>query len=338
MKGQSPMQQNFNPRLIADIGGTNARFGIEVAPFEYTEIKKLSCADYPTLSNAILSYLEMVNLTGKIHHASLAIPSPIAGNDDMFMVNSPWNGQSMSKVSGEVGMKKVIFLNDFHALALSIPNIKQSHLVKIGGHDQLNLSKTISIIGPGTGLGAATLIKHPTGRFFSVPAEYGRSSFAPANEEEIELWKFVNRRYSHVSTERFISGPGLQLIYEALCSIRGIVFNSIPTPAEIVTRGLTNQEWMFTLTIDIFCRMLGTAASNLVVTTCSFGGAIIGGGIIPQMIEFFVKSGFRGRFEAKGRFHEYLAQIPVYVIMEKFPAFLGASYALETFLQDGYIP
>jgi glucokinase len=331
------MDNNSFPRLIADIGGTNARFAIETSSFNYEHIQVLACKDYISLSNAINSYLEATGFINLIKGAALALPSPEVG-DTFFMVNSPWQSLSVKQTAIEIGLENLIFLNDFHALALAIPFIKSSNLKRIGGVCEPDSKKPIAILGPGTGLGMATLFKHPSGDYFAIPAEGGRSSFPPVNEEEIELWKFVHKRFSHVSAERFISGPGLQLIYEGLNSINKRVIEVLPTPSQIVEAGVSGKDWLCKQTVDIFCRMFGTVASNLAVSVNSFGGVYIGGGIIPKMIDYFTRSEFRSRFEDKGRYRPYLVQIPVYVIMQDFPAFLGASYALEVYITKKYIP
>lgn len=329
------MQHNY-PRLVSDIGGTNARFAIEIAPYTYQNIKVLQCNEYPSLASAITTYLSEANHT-EIKHAALAVPSPIV-DDTLFMVNSPWHLSSMKKTQSEAKLESLIFLNDFHALALSIPNIPQEDLVKVGGME-LNPTKPIAIIGPGTGLGMATLIKHPIEeQYLAIPAEGGRSSFAAAGEEEFELWQFVHKRFHHVSVERFLSGPGLQLIYEAICNIKEVAIDKIPSPSEITECAINDQCYICQQTLDHFCRILGTTASNLACITNAFGGVYIGGGIVPRILEYFIKSDFRCRFEDKGRYRSFLEKMPVYVITHKYPAMLGSSYALETYLSKGYIP
>lgn len=325
------------PRLIADIGGTNARFSIEYEPYQYTSTAIFACKDYTSLAHAITSYLENINLSDQINNAALALPTPTV-DDSILMVNSPWQMFSMNETRKEVGIKNVIFLNDFHALALSIPHIDKQYLVRVGGTHEPDTTKPIAIIGPGTGLGMATLVKHPLEGYFAIPAEGGRSTFPPMNEEEIELWRFVHKRFNHVSAERFLSGPGLQIIYESLCHSQDVAIKTMPTPAEITQKGITGACFTCTQTVDQFCRILGTVASNLAVIVNSFGGMYIGGGIIPKMLDYFVSSGFRGRFEEKGRYRPYLAKMPAYVITHEFPAFLGASYALDVYLKKGYIP
>ena len=333
------MLANTFPRLIADIGGTNARFSIETTPYTYSLTQVLECKNFPTLAQAGKHYLNSINLSTPVKYAALALPTPNTDGKTLNMINNPWSGQSISQSFKEMGIESGIILNDFHALALSIPHIDNNNLIKIGNAETQNSNKPIAIIGPGTGLGMSTLIKHPkTGEYLAIPAEGGRTSFSPANIEEVELWEFAHRRFNHVSVERFLCGPGLCLIYEALCHIEGKIFEILPTPAEITEKGLKGTDWLSTRTLEVFCRMLGTAASNLAVTVNAFGGLYIGGGIIPKIIEYFKKSDFRNRFEAKGRYHAILAQIPIHVIMEPFPAFLGASYALDIYIKQGYIP
>lgn len=328
---------NTFPRLIADIGGTHVRLGIETSPFIYSDTKVVNCENYSSLSEAILQYIDELGLKGKIASSALALPTPEI-DDMVFMVNSPWQSFSMEQTKDEIKIPNTIFLNDFHALALSIPHIKTKNLVRVGGRNKAEPSKPMAIIGPGTGLGMATLIKHPSGDYLAIPAEGGRSSFPPVNQEEIELWEFVHKRFSHVSAERFLSGPGIQLIYEGICSIKDLPIKVLPTPAEITSKAVSGECWTCRQTMDIFCRMLGTVASNLAVIVNSFGGVYIGGGIIPKILNFFLHSEFRSRFEDKGRYRPFLARMPVYVINHDFPAFLGASYALDIYLNKGFIP
>lgn len=325
------------PRLVADIGGTNARFSVEVSPFKYEHTLVLACKESVDLPDAIKKYLSAVGFSDVIKNAAIALPAPEV-QDIYYMVNSPWPPFSASEAKKQSGLDNLLFLNDFHALALAVPFINKDKLVRYGGLSEPDETKPIAIIGPGTGLGMATLIKHPIGDYYSVPAEGGRSSFAPVNKEEIELWEFAHKRFSHVSVERFVSGPGLQLIYEGLHAINRKIIEKLLSPAEIVEAGITGKNWICKQSVDIFCRMFGTIASNLAVIVNSFGGLYIGGGIIPKMLDYFLRSEFRSRFEDKGRYRPYLVQLPIFIIMQEFPAFLGASYALDTYLTKGYIP
>jgi glucokinase len=325
------------PRLISDIGGTNARFSLEVRPYEYENICVFACADFKTLADVVNEYLNQTGMTGKIKHAALALPTPVI-DDSIFMVNSPWQTFSQKQTREETGFENLILINDWHAMALAIPHITQEYLVQIGGTENPNTRLPILVIGPGTGLGMASLIRHPLGEYLAIASECGRSSFPPVSEEEIELWNFVHKRFSHVSAERFLSGPGIQLIYEGLCHINNKAIDTLPSPAEITNKGVSGEDRICKQSVDIFCRMLGTVSSNVAVMLNSFGGVYIGGGIIPKILDYFIKSDFRSRFEDKGRYRPFLIKMPVYVITHDFPAFLGSSHALESYLNKGYIP
>lgn len=332
---------NSYPRLISDIGGTNARFSIEISKFKYDDslTRVYKCAEFENIVAAVSHYLDDVDLAGKIHNAAITFPAPTV-DDNIYMINSPWPMFSMRETRKQLAIKNLIFLNDFHALALAIPHIPQKYLIPVGAPRIIDEERPRAIIGPGTGLGVASLIKLPLqNEYKAIPAEGGRASFSPVNQEEIELWNFVHKRFSHVSVERFISGPGLQLIYEGLCYIQGHkITQALPTPSQITDRGINSECWICKRSVDIFCRMLGTVASNLAVMENSFGGVYIGGGIIPKILDYFLKSEFRSRFEDKGRYRPFLAKMPVFVITQEFPAFLGASYALETYINKHYIP
>ena len=150
------MNNNSYPRLISDIGGTNARFSVEVSPYTYEHSTTLTCKDYSSMSEAISHYLSSINLL-HIEHMAIALPAPIV-DDTIIMVNSPWQHVSQMQTKQELNVKNLIFLNDFHALSLSIPHIDKTQLVQVGGLDP-DESKPIGILGPGTGLGMALLTR-----------------------------------------------------------------------------------------------------------------------------------------------------------------------------------
>ncbi len=330
------MENNY-PRLIADIGGTYARLSIEESPFEYKNKTIYKCVEYLSFSHLFLSYLESVNLSGKIIAASIAVPSPII-DDSLFMINSPWEKVSISEVKSQLNIKDIIFLNDFHALALSLPFISKNNLVSIKESVNNNKDKPMIVIGPGTGLGMATLINHPINGYYALPAEGGRSTFTPVDDIEIELLKLGRQDFKHVSVERFLSGIGIKYIYECLSKIEENKNHKDIDTSEISLLAINNQDEFAVKTLNIFCNMLGTICSNFAVMTNSFGGVYIGGGIVPKILDFFIASNFRNRFISKGRYEMYLSQIPIDVIIDKYAAFLGASYALDTYLNKNYIP
>jgi len=173
-----------------------------------------------------------------------------------------------------------------------------------------------------------------------LPSQHGRSAI-PVNGEgghvtltatdalEEAVVKLLQRRFGHASAERALSGPGLQNLYGALCEIDGVTAKPLDA-RDITAQALAGQDRQCVSTVDVFFRLLGTTAGNLALTLGTRGGMYIGGGIVPRLGDGINTSAFRQRFEEKGRFRGYLAQIPVYVIRAATsPALLGAAQALE---------
>ena len=315
------------PRLVADIGGTNARFALELAPKELGEVVVLACADYDTLTDAIREFWYRVECP-EIRHAAIAIANPIVG-DWVQMTNHHWSF-SIETTRQALRLDTLIFLNDFTAQALAVPCLPKEELVKCGGRSAVE-NAPIAVLGPGTGLGVSGLIPFPGG-YIPLAGEGGHVSFSPFDDTESAIWEYAKNKYGHVSAERFLSGAGLSLIYEALADREGIQREKL-TAQDISTRALTGQYPLCRLSLDIFCAMLGTIASNLALTLGARGGVYLCGGIVPRFIEYFKQSPFRNRFESKGRFDAYLAAIPVYVVLSPCPGLLGAALALEQHLQ-----
>ncbi len=316
------------PRLIADIGGTNARFALEVAPQQIEQAEVLPCNDYDTIVDAIREYLKRVG-NPKVAHAGIAIANPILG-DWVQMTNHHW-AFSIETTRQSLGFETLIFLNDFTAQALAITQTAAEDLVQIGGKAP-NEKSPKAVIGPGTGLGVSGLIPSNAG-WTPLAGEGGHVSFPPFDDAEVMIWQYAKKKYGHVSAERFLSGAGLTLIYEALAVKEGLKPKKL-TPAEISESALSGSSPLCRLTLDIFCAMLGTVASNLALTLGASGGVYLCGGIVPRFIDYFKQSPFRNRFENKGRFDAYLAAIPVYVVLSKFPGLTGAAVALNNHLQN----
>ncbi len=311
------------PRLVADIGGTNARFALETTHQQFEHIEVLPCADYDTIVDAIKAYLKRVD-SPKIQYATVAIANPVVG-DWLQMTNHHWSF-SIETTRQAMGFETLLFVNDFTAQALAITQAKSEDLVQVGGFQAIENAPK-AVIGPGTGLGMSGLIPSAAG-YVALAGEGGHASFSPFDDTEILIWQYAKRKYGHVSAERFLSGAGLGLIYEALAEREGVKRQQL-TPAEISERALSGSSPLCRLTLDIFCAMLGTVASNLALTLGARGGVYLCGGIIPRFIEYFKYSPFRNRFENKGRFDAYLAAIPVYVVLSKYPGITGAAVALD---------
>lgn len=319
---------NSWPRLVADIGGTNARFALETAPGVLEDIDVLPCASYPTLESAMRAYLARVS-TQAVSHAAIGIANPITG-DWVQMTNHHW-AFSIEATRQALELKSLVVINDFTALALSLPNLPKEDLMQVGGGEPVPGSP-LALIGPGTGLGVSALIPHPKG-YTPLAGEGGHASFAPFDEREAAIWRYARDHYGHVSSERLLSGPGLVLTYKALAELAGEEVEDL-SAADVTERGLSGNCHRCREALDAFCAMLGTASANLALTLGARGGVYLGGGIVPRLNDYFKTSPFRARFEDKGRFAGYLAAIPVYVIESRYPALIGASAALSAHLEQ----
>ena len=315
------------PRLLADIGATHARFALETAPGVLRSVRVLKCDDFPGIVPLLHSYLaDHKNI--RLNHAAFALANPISG-DMIRMTNRDWTF-STDEVRRELGLNTLLIVNDFTALAMSLPGLSGTDLMQVGGGAPAS-NAVIGVLGPGTGLGVSGVIPTLDG-FVTLGSEGGHVNFAPADEREFAILQFAWREWPHVSNERLISGPGMEIIYRALADRNGVKVAPRSSP-DIISGALDDHDALCLEVLDCFCNMLGGAAANLAVTLGSFGGVFIGGGIVPRMVELFSKSGFRARFEAKGRFTGYLSEIPTYVIMTPNPAFYGVATILSEHLR-----
>jgi glucokinase len=323
--------RHASPRLLADIGGTNARFALELGPGCIDHIDVLACASHATLAEALRAYLALpavaavVAGAGPVRHAAIAIANPVMG-DMVRMTNHHWEF-SIDAMRRECGFDTFVVVNDFEALAMALPWLLDADKVQVGGGAPV-AGAPIGLLGAGTGLGVSGLIPAPDGKnWTALRSEGGHVTFSPANATEIAVLQYAWREYEHVSAERFLSGAGVELIYRALAELRGVGGAPLDAP-EISRRALAGECALCDEVVEVFCGMLGTVAGNLAVTLGAQGGVYIGGGIVPRLGERFARSCFRSRFEQKGRFAGYLAAVPTYVITAEYPAFLGVSAIL----------
>lgn len=315
------------PRLLADIGATHARFALEAAPGVLRGVAVLRCDDYPGIVPLLNAYL-FDHSAEKIQHAAFALANPISG-DLIRMTNRDWQF-STDAVRRTLGLSTLLIVNDFTALAMAIPTLPPDQILQVGA-GKAAAHSVVGVLGPGTGLGVSGVIPTIDG-FVTLGSEGGHMNFAPADEREFAILQYAWREWPHVSNERLISGPGMELIYRALAHRNGVEAPA-RTSAGIITGALEERDALCLEVLECFSGMLGGAAANLAVTLGSFGGIFIGGGIVPRMAEWFVTSPFRARFEAKGRFTDYLAQIPTFVIMAPNPAFQGVASILSEHLR-----
>ncbi|MDM5181970.1 glucokinase [Massilia sp. DJPM01] len=315
------------PRLLADIGATHARFALQTAPGVFRSVRVLKCDDFEGIV-ALLRFYLADHAGMLLNHAALAVANPVNG-DQVRMTNRAWEF-STDAVRRELGLHTLLIVNDFTALAMALPGLRPDDLMKVGPGKAAG-NAVIGVLGPGTGLGVSGVIPTVDG-FVTLGSEGGHVNFAPADEREFAILQFAWKEWAHVSNERLISGPGMEIIYRALAQRNGITAAARASP-EIIAAAIDDRDPLCLEVIDCFCGMLGGAAANLAVTLGAFGGIFIGGGIVPRMGELFASSPFRSRFEAKGRFSSYLADIPTYVITTPNPAFHGVATILSEHLR-----
>ena len=316
-----------SPRLIADIGGLYARFAIETSYGEFVQQRSLRCADFPSFEAAVAAYLASLK-SAPVAHASVAIANPVDG-DQVRMTNYHWQF-SIEETRLNLGLETLVVVNDFTSLAMALPRLGPQDFRQVGSGQAVKNS-VIGLIGSGSGLGVSGLIPSADG-WTSLGSEGGHSSFAPSDALEAAVLTSLWQQFEHVSFERLLSGPGLELIYLALAEQNNTSVKRLSAP-EITHCALDEKEPLCIKTLEVFCNVLGTAASNLALTLGATGGIYIGGSIVPRLGEFFDRSGFRSRFEQKGRFANYVGHIPTFVITAPEATFLGASAILDTQLR-----
>jgi glucokinase len=315
---------NSYPRLVGDVGGTNARFATIPAPGQEPQASAtLRCADYPDIALAIEHYLAQ-HAPARPRWAAIGIANPVMG-DRVQMTNHNWSF-SIDAVKQTLRFERLLVLNDFTALALALPSLKPEELHQVGG-GTAQPHQPKALLGAGTGLGVSGLIPHGE-HYIPISGEGGHVTLPGQDAEEIAVIAQLGKKFAHVSAERVLSGPGLEHLYQALSAVRGASAHKLAAE-QITARALDGSDEICVAAANMFCALLGTVSGNLALTLGAHGGVYIGGGIVPKLGSLFIKSSFRQRFESKGRFTEYLARIPVFVIHARYPALTGAAAALE---------
>lgn len=328
------------PRLVADIGGSNARFGWLAAPgLPVAQVQQLPVSDFAGPAEAASAYL--ATLAARLgagwrapRHAAFAVATSVAA-DEIRFTNSHW-AFSRRGVQAALGLDSLLMLNDFEALALSLPGLGAAQLRAHGVRPPLP-GGPLAVVGPGTGLGVGAVVPTRLG-WVALPGEGGHVTLAPADDLESALLACVRRQYPHVSAERLLSGIGLPLLHQALGTVLGVA-PAARNAAQIVDAAEAvgaDHDVLCGQTLDLFCALLGGLAGNLALTLGARGGVYIGGGIVPRFADRFFASAFRERFEAKGRFRDYLAAIPTALITDTLAALGGAALAIgqQRLLED----
>lgn len=308
--------------LLADIGATNTRCalasGSDVGPV--THYRNSEHAD---LGSLLRGYLDTTPAERRPRRAALSVAAPIR-DDRIRLSNINWQ-LSRQALRNELELDELLIVNDFAALARALPELADDELCPAGGGTAITDAPRV-VLGPGTGLGVAGIAW--TGRRWLVlPGEGGHATLSAGNAKEERLLRVARERYGHGSAERLLCGQGLSFIHEVL--------HGGPALApEIIGNDLLQDDLQAVESFALFFSLLGGMAGNLALTFGAFGGVYVGGGIVPRYLEAFRRSGFRQRFEAKGRFRSYLEDIPTWVITGQVPALKGL-IAMEKELRRG---
>jgi glucokinase len=311
--------------LVADVGATNARFALWDG-VELVAERSFLCSAFPTLTEAASSYLasDEARVAARPNTAVLAIATPLRG-DRVSMTNHSWSF-SAAAVRTALGLERLVLLNDFTALALSLRHLSPDELHQVGG-GRANEHASIALLGAGSGLGMSGLV-YADGIFHPIMGEGGHATLPATTPREQGVFNQLHQRFGHVSAERVLSGPGLLALYQVLRALDG-ASPEIQTADAVSERALSGTDAHCVEALELFCGWLGTVAGDLALVLGSHGGVYIGGGIVPRLGAYFDRSPFRRRFEAKGRYQSYLAPIPAYVIKARSPALLGCVRALS---------
>lgn len=313
--------------VTIDIGGTHARFALaEVADGRVIALGEpvtLKTAEHASFQTAWEAYGE--TLAGPVPAAAaIAIAGPVGG-DVIKFTNNPWIIRP-ALIGEKLNVEKFSLVNDFEAVGHAVAQADPSHFTHLCGPDQpLGATGTISIVGPGTGLGVAHLLRTAVG-YHVQPTEGGHIDFAPLDTIEDAILARLRKRYRRVSVERVVSGPGLVDIYETLATIEGRAIQPLDDKA-LWALGTSGEDSLAAAAIDRFCLALGSVAGDIALAQGGFAGVVIAGGLGLRIKETLLRSGFAERFCAKGRFESLMASLPVKLITHPQPGLFGAAAA-----------
>jgi glucokinase len=302
------------PWLVADIGGTNARFGLVTSlGARPANVAVLAGADYDTLPDAVTAYLAQHAGGARPGAACLAVAGPIDG-ERYRLTNSTWAGSVR-----DLDVPYATLLNDFEALAVSLPHLDGDDLVSLGGPPLGHGVK--AVLGPGTGLGVGGLVPTEHG-WTPIPGEGGHVTVPVVDRRELEIVRVLQAQgLPHVVAEHVLSGPGLVRLHRALAQVNGVSAPEL-TASDIVAR---LDDSLCAETIEVFCGMLGSFAGNVALTLGARGGVYLGGGVLPRIVERVRTSDFRLRFATNPDMAAYLAAIGTALIVAPQPALTGAA-------------
>jgi glucokinase len=311
------MNATPRPFIAADIGGTHVRIGLVRAdgapgrPVSVMHYRKYACADYASPVEIFRAFLDGLGPTVSVDEGVIACAGHLLENGSLITTNLPWPLEPRL-LCEQLGFSDLRIVNDFEAVAYATATVDVDDTVHIAGPRTPSAPGPILVLGPGTGLGAALWI--PTDAQAVVLAtEAGQAALAPGNAIEMALLAHLQSQRGHVPVEAALSGPGLMNLHSALCAIRG-GGRTYATPGEITRAAVSGEDALARESLEIFCSLLGSVVGDLALLYGVHGGVYLAGGILPQIRDFLLNSGFVARFLDKGPMRAALERIPVRLV------------------------
>lgn len=313
----APVEPRF---VLADVGGTLARFAFLEKAGRPGDPVEVATGDHESFEAALAAFLDAAGVQPPLAGIAVCAAGPLRDDGSIRLTNCPWIVDPDS-VSQSTGTGRPIVVNDFAAIARALPHLEECDRQWLGGGPG-QAGALLAVLGPGTGLGVAGLVSDGEGGWCPIDGEGGHVSLTPANAREWQVIEQLIDRFGHASAERAISGPGLANLYAALSAVDG---EDAPTPesTEIAARAFAGTDRRAAETVGLFTAWLGSLAGDLALTLGARGGVYVAGGIVHAWGDRFDEKHFRARFEAKGRYREWLAKVPAWRIVHPQPGLLG---------------
>lgn len=312
--------------VAVDIGGTHARFAIasieDGKVVTLGEATTLKCAEHGSLALAWETFGRSLNRTLP-REAGIAVACPVSG-EILKLTNNPWIIQP-SQLASRLHLDNFVLVNDFGAVAHAVAQVDSSCMKHLCGPDiDLPTEGAITIVGPGTGLGAACLLRR-NDRYFVMETEGGHLDYPPLDELEDKILSALRLRFRRVSAERIVSGPGLTNLYEVIAEMQGWPI-TLRDNRTLWKNALDGSDTVAVAALERFCLSLGAISGDLALAHGA-RGVVIGGGLGLRLADSLGQSGFAERFVAKGRFEAMMSEMPVKIITHPQPGLFGAAAA-----------
>ncbi|HET7125566.1 MAG TPA: glucokinase [Lysobacter sp.] len=314
--------------LLADIGGTNARFALAdvTAPSPLIEgsVREYAVADFASLPDAARTCLDA---TGAQVRGMVAAVAGRVDGDEARITNFPWV-ISIKRTCEALGLERMRLVNDFTAQSMAVLALQPDDVSAIGPmqwsgrRGKAGNARTFAVLGPGTGLGVGGLLIRD-GRPYPLATEGGHVDFAPGTPEEIAILQQLAQEFGRVSIERLVSGMGLVNLHRALSRMAGV--DPGPMEPRDVSERAAAGDPLCMRAVDVFCAVFGAVAGDLVLTLGAWDGVFLSGGLVPKLLPTLQHSGFRQRFEHKGRFSPAMARVPTLAVTHPQPGLLGCA-------------